>query len=179
MIIEIGTSDFRTQAGQVDGLFIEPVKEYFDRLPLCRKENVAISNKEGLMQMYFVNPKYIGKNGIPNWIRGCNSINKIHPTVKAMGLEEYVDVEQVKVVRIKSLIDKYDIKEIDLLKVDTEGHYCIIVNDFLDTVDILPKVIQFESNVLSYTIDVQELTDRITALGYKCEQVNFDMVCKL
>ena len=45
MIVEIGTSDFRTKAGEVDGLFIEPVKSYFDRLPDCNKENIAISKQ--------------------------------------------------------------------------------------------------------------------------------------
>ena len=42
MIIEIGTSDFRTQAGQVDGVFIEPVKYYFDRMV-----DMAIERFEG------------------------------------------------------------------------------------------------------------------------------------
>ena len=54
MIIEIGTSDFRTQAGKVDGIFIEPVKYYFDRLPECRKENIAISNYEGEIDIYYL-----------------------------------------------------------------------------------------------------------------------------
>ena len=40
-IVEIGTSDFRTEAGKTNGLFIEPIKEYFDRLPKCLKENIC------------------------------------------------------------------------------------------------------------------------------------------
>ena len=179
MIIEIGTSDFRTQAGQVDGIFIEPIKYYFDRLPRCKKENVAISNKEGVLNMYYIPLHTIERYNLPNWLRGCNSINKIHPTVKNLELEKYVKAEEVKVVRIKSIIDKYNVTKIDLLKIDTEGHDCIILNDFLDTVDILPKVIQFENNILSDSNEVIKLVNHLIKLGYTCNQVQHDIICKL
>ena len=68
MIIEIGTSDFRTSAGIRDGLFIEPVKYYFDRLPRCRKENVAISNQEGEIDVYYMTEEDIKENNLPYWI---------------------------------------------------------------------------------------------------------------
>lgn len=179
MIIEIGTSDFRTQAGQVDGIFIEPVKYYFDRLPECKKENVAISDKEGEINIFYIPPSTIKREGLKDWLRGCNSIGHIHPTIISLGLEKYVRADNVKVVRIKSIIDKYNVKEIDLLKIDTEGHDSVILNDFLDTVNIKPKVIQFENNVLSNTNDVNKLVKRLTKLGYLCNQIKFDMVCTL
>lgn len=178
MIIEIGTSDFRTQAGQIDGLFIEPVKEYFDRLPECNKENVAISNYEGEIDLYYIPSLTIESMGLPNWARGCNSVGKMHPTIINNDWDEYCIKQTVKVVRIKSLIDKYKIKEIDLLKIDTEGHDCVILNDFLDTVCILPKVIQFENNVLSNKEEVFHLVKRLQDIGYNCKQVKFDMICK-
>lgn len=179
MIIEIGTSDFRTQAGKVNGLFIEPVKEYFDRLPECNKENVAISSYEGEIELYYI-PSYIIETvGLPDWLRGCNSVGKMHDTVVKSGWSGYCVSESVKVVRIKSLIDKYKIAFIDLLKIDTEGHDCIILNDYLDTVDILPRVIQFENNVLSNKEDVNKVVVRLEDLGYQCKQVHFDIICKL
>lgn len=179
MIIEIGTSDFRTQAGKVDGLFIEPVREHFDRLPICRKENVAISNKEGSIEIYFIPLKYIQRHNLPNWIRGCNSIGKIHPTIIDYGFEQYIQVDIVKVVRIATLIKKYDIKKVELLKIDTEGHDTVILNDWLDTVEIMPNTIQFENNSLSKTDEVEKVVNRLQRIGYECEQVEFDMVCKL
>ena len=89
MIIEIGTSDFRTEAGKVEGLFIEPVKEYFDRLPNCNKENVAVSNIEGEIDIYYIPSETIYNKLLPNWLRGCNSVGKIHPTIVKEGLEKY------------------------------------------------------------------------------------------
>lgn len=179
MIVEIGTSDFRTLAGKVQGLFIEPVKEYFDRLPECTKENVAVSNYEGDIDIWYIPSHIIQENNLPNWVRGCNSVENIHPTIVKNNWSHLAVCQEVKVVRIKSLLDKYGITEIDILKVDTEGHDCVIVNDFLDTCEIKPNVIQFESNVLSNSKDVENLCKRLIKLGYKCEQIKFDMICKL
>jgi FkbM family methyltransferase len=183
MIIEIGTSDFRTQAGEVDGIFIEPVKYYFDKLPSCKKENVAISNTNGTLKMFYLTDVEIKKYKLPNWIRGCNSINTIHPAIvnqlNKRGIShDIVNVDDVPVVRIKSILDKYEISEIDYLKVDTEGHDCIILNDFLDTVDILPKKIMFENNVLSSSNDVALLIDRLSS-DYNIEKLEADVICTL
>jgi FkbM family methyltransferase len=174
MIIEIGTSDFRTQAGKVDGLFVEPIKEYFDRLPNCLKENVAVSNNEGEIDIYYIPSKRIKELGLPD-----NSVNEPHKTIVEMGWMQHLEVDRVPVVRIKTLLDKHGIQKIDLLKIDTEGHDTIILNDFLDTCDILPSKIQFESNVLSSFYDVMKAVERLSNLGYKCTQVKFDMVCEL
>ena len=179
MIIEVGTSDFRTQAGKVEGLFIEPVKEHFERLGDCLKENVAVSNYEGEIDIYYIPSKVIEKNKLPNWVRGCNSVNEPHQTITEMGWGQYVVKDTVKVVRIASLIAKHGINQIDFLKIDTEGHDTIILNDFLDTVDILPNKIQFECNILSNTTDVIKTVNRLHQLGYKCTQVKDDMVCVL
>ena len=145
MIIEIGTSDFRTAAGQKDGIFIEPIKEYFDALPKCKKENVAISNVEGIAYFYHIPSSVIKELGLPNWIRGCNSINEPHKTILKMGWGEHVVCDEVPVLRIKTILDKYSVSEIDFLKIDTEGHDAVILNDFLDTSKILPKKIQLDN----------------------------------
>lgn len=178
-IVEIGTSDFRTEAGKKHGLFVEPVKEHFDRLPKCLKENVAISNKEGFIDVYYIPSKVIESESLPYWLRGCNSIGKPHDTIVELGWTEFVKVDRVPVVRIKTLLEKHGITDIDFLKIDTEGHDTIILNDFLDTCDIRPRKIQFENNVLSDYYAVINLTNRLSELGYKCNQVKFDMVCEL
>jgi FkbM family methyltransferase len=209
MIIEIGTSDFRTKAGQVDGVFIEPVKYYYDRMvdlalkrdedfdggmelyaPTTYFENVAISDYEGEAQMHSVASWAISDYNLPPWIRGCSSINEPHPSaikiLNAGHVPSWSDIgqpsikrETVQVVRIKSIIDKYNITSLDLLKIDTEGHDCIILNDYLNTVEILPKVIQFESNELSDPKEVAKVCARLKPLGYDCKQVKYDMICQL
>ena len=183
MIIEIGTSDFNTNAGKVDGIFIEPVKFYYDRLPDCKKENVAISNVEGELDMFSLTEPQIKEYKLPNWIRGCSSLAKMHPTMakelKKRGLsQDIVNVDKVPVVRIKSIIEKYGLEEIDYLKVDTEGHDCVIINDLLDTVDIKPKKIKFENNVLSAKADVKLLVERLKH-DYDIKYLKNDIECYL
>lgn len=184
MIVEIGTSDFRTQAGKVDGIFIEPVKYYFDKLPKCNKENIAISNYEGEIDIYYLTHEEIKKYNLPDWLRGCNSVNTIHPTTHSVlslaGISiDIVRKDTVKVDRMVNLLERHKVTRIELLKIDTEGHDTVIINDYLDTVDILPKVIQFESNVLSNQSDVLKVCERLHQIGYKTYQHKFDMICEL
>jgi FkbM family methyltransferase len=205
MIIEIGTSDFRTQAGQVDGVFIEPVKYYYDRMvdlalkrdedfdggmelyaPTTYFENVAISDYEGEATCWYIPRHRIKEHDLPEWVAGCSRMGHgWHPSIITACKDAGVDITQVmyqtqvKVVRIKSIIEKYNITSLDLLKIDTEGHDCIILNDYLNTVEILPKVIQFESNELSDPKEVAKVVARLKPLGYDCKQVKFDMVCTL
>ena len=178
-IVEIGTSDFNTEAGKLNGLFVEPVREHFDRLPQCRKENVAVSNRSGIIHIYYIPTETIEKEGLPNWVRGCNSIGEPHETIVNQGWAKYLRCDIVPLVRIKTLIDKYEITDIDFLKIDTEGHDCVILNDFLDTCDIKPSKIQFEANILSDEKEVNKLIDRLKKHGYNCSKLKFDVVCFL
>lgn len=181
MIVEIGTSDFRSHAfTNQKGLYVEPVKEYFDRLPQdCLKENVAVSNYDGEIDIYHIPSVVIEKRKLPDWLRGCNSVGAPHPTVMKMGLQQYCEISTVQVVRIKDLLHKHGIEGIDLLKIDTEGHDCVILQDFLDTCHQVPQIIQFENNVLSDPAEVARLKIRLQHLGYRCQQIKNDMVCRL
>ena len=183
-IVEIGTSDFRTVAGKSEGLFIEPVKYYYDRLPECTKENVAVSNREGTIKIFYLTDEEINKHNLPKWIRGCNSIDEIHPTTKTilnkLGIsEDIVRCDTVNVVRIKTLLDKHNLKRFDILKIDTEGHDTIILNDFLDTVDFKPQTIKFEYNELSNIEESLKLIARLKGLGYTTQILKTDIVATL
>jgi hypothetical protein len=173
MRIEIGTCDFETEAGRIDGLFIEPVPYYFDRLPAtCLKENVAISNYTGTADLYYIPADTIAAHGLDDWLRGCNALGRVHPTVQRMidggRLQpDWVCLLPVPVVRIKSLVDKYNITEVEHLKIDTEGHDAIIVNDWLDTVDVRPRHISFEHNGLVPLQDVTTVVLRLEQRGYR------------
>lgn len=171
-------------AGKKDGLFIEPVKSYFDSLPDCRKENVAISDFEGETIIFYMRPEDIDKHNLPQWLKGCNMIGEPHPSMLKLLKEEskgfsIIRCDKVKVVRIKSLIDKHKIKKIQMLKIDTEGHDCIILNDFLDTVDILPRIIKFENNDLSNQKEIEAITKRLKERGYRMQYTKGDVICRL
>ena len=96
--IEIGTSDFRTLSqSQGKGISVEPVKVYYDNLIITEgsyKLNVAISDHIGKCTVYWVNPDKIANE--PDWVRGCNSINKPHPTM----LKKYPHLVEAKEVGV-------------------------------------------------------------------------------
>jgi len=179
MVIEIGTSDFDTLAGVEYGIYIEPVKYYFDRLPdNIIKENVAISNYCGECTIYYVDDEIIKRYNAPDWLRGCSSINTKHiRLLKYIPKNEILEMT-VKVDRIKNIIKNHNVEKIDFLKIDTEGHDTIILNDFLDTIEIKPSKIQFENNILSDKNEVNKLIYRLEDTGYKIIKTLNDVIAQ-
>jgi len=161
--IEIGTSDFRTLIDEAvgNGISIEPLPYYFKRLPdrdKWTKLNVAISDKSGSTLAYYCDPKYLEL--YPKWIRGCNSIGSVHPTLLKTCKSEHIIHEEVELISLVDLYALMHIKSIGYMKIDTEGHDLIIVNHLLDSKLPLPYKLQFESNVLVDEIKYHKLVRR-------------------
>lgn len=172
MIIEIGTSDFDTMAGVEPGIFIEPIKYYYDRLPNnCIKENIAISNYDGETTAFYVEYKDILQYGLPDWIRGCNSIDRPHPTVIKVLMDyglpmDLIKEQKIPVKKLSYIIDKYNITDFETLKIDTEGHDAIIIIDYFTSATILPNKIIFENNILSDKAQINMAIDLLIKRGY-------------
>lgn len=181
--IEIGCSDFETLI-QEDcdnklGASIEPIKYYLDRLPEknnIQKINWAISNFNGNITIFYINEENIKKHSLPFWVRGCNSVNFYHPTVlnliKSRGITlDIFSKEIVQVHDIKYLFEFLNLKELEFLKIDCEGHDVVIVNNLLDycenNITKLPKLLEFENNELSDKQKIQKLIIRLNKFGYK------------
>ena len=187
MRIEIGTSDFETGAGYEPGLYVEPVEYYFNRLPNrvgCIKERAAISNYEGEIKVYYIPPEIITKCNLPNYLRGCNSINSPHPTavrdLRAVNLSaDLIAVQVVPVMRIKTLFQKHNVTEVNYLKVDTEGHDYVILNDLFDTMSLKPRLIKAEANSLTAKTDIQKLINRLESLNYSVVHHGDDILATL
>lgn len=198
--IEVGTSDFRTLAHTVNGngISIEPIKAYFDRLPEREglvKINCAISDKEGTVEAFYCDPEVITRWALPTWLRGCNSIQIEHPTVRKWCTENKFDFdllvkkEEVPVRTLQSIFEEYMITELDFLKVDTEGHDYVIMKSILSDwvkraqnswndklllegddqiekqVPIIDRI-QYESNSLMTWEQKRELISMAEELGY-------------
>ena len=186
--IEIGTSDFRTLIQTCKdneiGLSIEPIKMYLDSLPdksNVTKVNCAISNINGTIDVYYVKPEDIIKYNLPNWVRGCNSINKPHPTVLNLLGDKHDSVitkEVVQVINWSRLVDIYKIESIKYLKIDTEGHDGLILDDYYNTclsnVELLANTIIFENNILADIELNNSVINKFLNLGYKGEKIGDD-----
>jgi len=176
--IEIGTSDFetllQTTKGQI-GLSIEPLKLYLDRLPKNShviKVNCAISDRNGITDVFWVDPNDIEFYGLPIYLKGCNTIIRPHTTtsriLKEENLEFLLNQSQCEMITWDELVSRYDIESLDLLKIDTEGHDCVIINNILNSHSkILPKKIWFESNELTNPRFIDRTVERLIDFGYK------------
>lgn len=178
--VEIGTSDFETlseiSSDHQRGLSIEPIIEYLERLPnksKNKKLNYAISDTDGLSKVYYVGVDDIEKNNLPEWIKGCNSIDKIHPSVQRYFHENNLNLniqsKEIERVSVRTLIERENIKSIDLLKIDTEGHDFVIIRDLLKT-NVRPKKIKFEANSLYSESEILEIISVLENNGYHLTQ---------
>lgn len=179
--IEIGTSDFDTEIQNCDdnkqGLSIEPLKHYLDALPDKKnvtKVNAAVSNYNGFVYVYYLNEETIKKFNLPSYVKGQNSIGNPHPEILNWfknGLRnEDISKKSVPVINFETIITKYNVESLDLLKIDTEGHDCTIMEDYLNYVvnkpNLLAKKIIFESNILSDKNLVDSIIQKCVSLGY-------------
>jgi FkbM family methyltransferase len=174
--VEIGTSDFDTIVSDypdyLKGISIDPVKCYIDKLPNIEnnvKINMAISDKDGIMDVFYVNDQDIVENNIEEWVKGCSTIGKPHPNLKKYlndnNLSHIYRNDKIEVKSFKSFIDENNIKSIDYLKIDTEGHDPFIIKSLLET-DIRPNKITFEANSLLSENIILDTIFKLEEVGY-------------
>lgn len=180
--VEIGTSDFDTciehANNETIGFSIEPIPCYFKNLPDkpgVTKLNIGISDVNSKMNFFYVDPASITEFGLPYWMKGCNSIEKEHPTTKkvleSLGLLHLIQKVEIEILSFETFVLRFDIKRIEFLKIDTEGHDCVILENVLSTIEkkIIdpPKRIVFESNELSDFHKVSLCIRKFQKIGYQ------------
>ena len=170
--IEIGTCDWDVMSmtkPQLKGIIIEPIKLYLDNIPYNKnviKINSAISNEDKTDYMFYIPPNTIEKNNIVNCFRGMNKLGTFHMGHVSNNLINNVEKEECIVQTYFTLLNKLNVSYVDFLKIDTEGHDCLIINNILDNLElyptyILPQYIYFENNSLT---DIKIRTDTIYRL---------------
>jgi glycosyltransferase involved in cell wall biosynthesis len=164
--IEIGTSDFSFEKDpSLKGIYVEPITEYIDRLPnhpnKIKLQCAVTHNKtKSSCDMYFVPSSLITEHKLPDWMRGCNSMDVLHPqhhTVKHL-----VEKQTVPLLNISELFDRYNVRKVKTLKLDTEGHDCVILKGFHEYLKTKkgacpPDDIIFETNELTPTNEVENI----------------------
>lgn len=132
----------------VNGLLVEPIEEYCKILPQSNTvlvECAAIGEYDGFKKLNVVlegnkieyipyklysNPKawnrYCKKNNIQ--YTGTSSFNNQNEII----YKNNCTIRKVKLMTIKTLLEKYNITEVDQLKIDVEGWEPIILQQFID-----------------------------------------------
>jgi FkbM family methyltransferase len=189
--IEIGTSNFDTLIEAADdatvGLSIEPIGYYLDQLPNragVKKLAVAISRNHGMLPVFYIPERTIRARGLPEWLRGCNSVGDYHPKHVELMVRDLVQIDTVDVMTIADIFDLHDVTELDYLKIDTEGADCDIMLNLFKFLESeprsrYPKKILFESNELADQQQVEHVKAEFILLGYRVTRSGYDTVLEL
>lgn len=182
--IEIGTSDYETliesSSDETVGFSVEPVNEYLLNLPNkknVKKVNCAISvdNSNGFVEVYYIPKSVIEEKNLYGWLKGCNSINNYHFFHIELNLKHLVVKEKVASISIENFLKINNIRKIKLLKLDTEGSDCFILNNMAEYLidkenEYYPEKIIFEANDLTDKSVVNNTIQIYKILGYKVEK---------
>lgn len=186
--IEIGTSNFETLIEKANddtmGISVDAVKYYINQLPEkpnVKKINVGISNKKTILDVYYIPEKVIDENNLPNWFKGCNCIEKYHPLHIKHNVSHLCIIEPVKVIPCYELFYKNKVKNVNFLKIDTEGHDSVILKSLYYYICYLPSIfypqkILFESNEHTKKTDVDEIIQLFCNLRYKLQSRGYDTI---
>ncbi|OGP79282.1 MAG: hypothetical protein A2V86_08615 [Deltaproteobacteria bacterium RBG_16_49_23] len=158
---------------KVSGMVIEPLKDIFDELAYKYRKfskitpvNVAIHNSESEMILYRIAPQKL--KTLPRWLKGISSFNENHHRLTNTPSNWIIPVK-VPCVSLHELFNRYQIKKVDLLQIDTEGYDAQIILN-LDFNAIKPTVIRFEhgvpANIMSKEA-LQQLLDFLHKHGYE------------
>lgn len=188
--LEIGTCDYDTEieacSDSAIGISIEPVKYYLDKLPTkpnVIKINGAISldGTKGEIDVFYVPPNLVESNNLEWYIRGCNSVGKYHDYHISKNITHLVVKERVPLIPIADLFDQYSITSINLLKIDTEGADCRILNQLWDYLDgkpstQYPEKVIFETNLHTSEEEILKTVERSCGLGYTSQRLDMNTI---
>lgn len=169
--VQIGANDGKKNDSIYDlvikynlsGLLVEPlngpfqslIKNYSGNSNLIF-ENVAISSKEGFQSMYEIKKEFqdVYEKHTKEKATMMSSFNKDHVRKflrRGMGnffkdkqVDDYISEVQVKTTPFDMLMQKHQIRNIDLLQIDTEGFDFEIIK-MVDFSKYSPKLINYES----------------------------------
>jgi len=110
--------------GNWTGLLIEPLPDMFARLKKNYAgtnglifENVAISVNFEDKILYRIEPEKIKKFNLPKWTEGMSTFDEN----KLVKYNPHVTETIVKCYPLQFILDKFEITEIDVVQIDTEG----------------------------------------------------------
>ena len=186
-LIQIGANDgkrfdelnYFIRKYKIKSVLVEPVDIYFNELrnnysnlEYVKIENSAISVDNEIAYLFAVNDEYIKK--YDEHVKGLSSFDIKH-LIKHGVKKKHIEKKKITSQTILSLIDKYNIKELDLLYVDTEGYDGKIVYEFVVKTKLKPIIIfeyiHIENKFFSKLINL------LNEKKFKFFSINENLIC--
>ena len=164
---------------KIQSLLVEPIKSNFEKLKIkyydvdfVKLENSAILINEQVSYLYKVDNNHLIH--YDNHIPGITSFDKNH-LVKHGVKKKHIIKEKVNSINIKELLNKYNIKNLDLLYIDAEGYDGKIVIDFLMNTNLKPIIIFEYIHINNETFNTLLL--KLNEANYKIFSINENTFC--
>ena len=164
---------------KIESLLVEPVHFYYSKLKdtyygdnFVKLEKSAISKKSGTITMYTVKRDYLDK--YDDHIKGISSFDKKHLN-KHKVKSNHIEKITVECLSPKDLLEKYEIKNLDLVYIDAEGYDGDIVISFLDYIDFQPIII-FEFIHIEYDIFL-DVIKKLDEKKYNYFGIDENLIC--
>tara|TARA_B100000902_G_scaffold347687_1_gene355142 strand:+ start:58 stop:669 length:612 start_codon:yes stop_codon:yes gene_type:complete len=166
-------------------LLVEPVpynysilKKNFSKnenIHICTNAIFSINQKKNF---YFVKENSIPKLG-KHWASGIGSFDKQHilnhRSKRFQITEDDIENIEIDFITFQNLIDKYQIRSIDILQIDVEGAEFVIL-DTIDFQKIDIKSIQFESKHFDGSFlegqNLKIIKEKLINNGYQLNQID-------
>lgn len=179
-VIEVGVCDFdfRQPDNNTRVIYCEPIPWYMDSLKQkvthynAIFEQRAISDKSGKLKFKSVfNPDQ-------EWVRGISHVDHGASDLITYNQQQGYDIGEVKdvdvdAITLSQVVRKYNVVEIDILKIDVEGHELEVLKGY--DWSVLPKLIMVEHKF----IDKQVVLEKLKGLGYTCMSDREDIFATL
>ena len=152
------------------GVLVEPQPDVYEALKRNYAgledrlffENLAITDRSTEVSLYRSRGDRAGTD-----LASASTVASLNPEVAAQQLRlANRDLQEIVVpaAKLDQLVEKYDLKALDILQVDTEGHDWQVLQT-LDLATTKPTLIQFEHGHLSPG-DIRAVTERLNAHDY-------------
>jgi|DEB0MinimDraft_10_1074344.scaffolds.fasta_scaffold31721_2 FkbM family methyltransferase len=138
------------------GINIEPIEEVYKRLESNRKKSIniktVISDKEELIEFIILNNKFEMLSGIKKNYSDMQKMRvdielqeELKTTEELKNIEELKRIKLIKTERLETILDKYNILNINYLSIDVEGSELNVVKS-INFEKVFIDVIGFENN---------------------------------
>ena len=157
-----------------EGVLVEPLPDMFERLVSnydqkygLHFECAAITEQDGETEIHRVPP---GTENAPEWADGCSTLV---PEKHIDYLVPMMVKEKVKTLTLKSLVEKYDLQDVNFVQIDTEGYDFKIFMQMDGLIN--PDLIKVEIAHVTYTNAVY-MRYVLEQKGYKVFIDNYDLI---
>jgi len=190
--IEVGSNDGEQHdhlrplilAREWRGLMVEPVPYVFERLQKnyggidrVTLVNLAIADRDGELPFFHMREAAPGED-VPFWYHGTGSFSREAVLGHAKNIpdvEERLVTTTVPCLTFESMLARYDVDNVDLLLVDTEGYDWELLRN-IDLAEVRPRLVVYEHFHLDHG-DRADALARFAELGYETLEEGFDTFC--